>query len=86
MSGRFMSAVSPFEGLAKLAEAAIGTMEQKRAERQMGELARGRNERFANYLRGGLQPGAQGAETGAMLDDADASYDPNGAMTRIGFS
>jgi len=81
MSGRFMSAVSPFEGLAKLAEAAIGTMEQKRAERQMGELARGRNERFANYLRGGLQPGAQGAETGAMLGDADASYDPNGAMT-----
>ena len=39
MSGRFMSAVSPFEGLAKLAEAAIGSMEQKRAERQMQELA-----------------------------------------------
>ena len=59
MSGRFMSAVSPIEGIAKLAEAYIGTQERKKAETDMQSLAQNRTKRLIDMLMGTTpqQPG-----------------------------
>lgn len=72
MSGRFMSAVSPLEGLAKLAEAFIGSRELQRSERQMGDLVKGRNQRLVDALLGA--GGAQAPEQ--IADGPDAPEGP----------
>lgn len=51
-SGRFVSAISPLEGLTKLAEAYIGSKQHKAIEQESRDLAGNRAKRFVEALRG----------------------------------
>jgi len=51
-SGRFVSAISPLEGLTKLAEAYIGSRQHKAIEQDSRDMAGNRAKRFVEALRG----------------------------------
>lgn len=51
-SGRFVSAISPLEGITKLAEAYIGSKQHKAIEQESRDLAGNRAKRFVEALRG----------------------------------
>ena len=80
-SGRFVSAISPLEGLTKLAEAYIGSKQHKAIEQESRDLAGNRAKRFVEALRGKQAAPAsvqQNETLGAPFDpDATDKTTPN---------
>ena len=75
-SGRFVSAISPLEGLTKLAEAYIGSKQHKAIEQDSRDMAGNRAKRFVEALRGksSIAPEERPSESLGAPYNADA-YD-----------
>ena len=75
-SGRFVSAISPLEGLTKLAEAYIGSRQHKAIEQDSRDMAGNRAKRFVEALRGksSIAPEERPSESLGAPYNADA-YD-----------
>lgn len=75
-SGRFVSAISPLEGITKLAEAYIGSRQHKAIEQESRDLAGNRAKRFVEALRGksSIAPEERPSESLGAPYNADA-YD-----------
>ncbi len=75
-SGRFVSAISPLEGLTKLAEAYIGSRQHKAIEQDSRDMAGNRAKRFVEALRGksSIAPEERPSEALGAPYNADA-YD-----------
>ena len=82
MSGRFMSAISPLEGLAKMVQAGVGAYSMRKADDRMQEISDQRRQALVRALRGEAAPGSVPAEqvnpaaVAAMLEEGiDMSAD-----------
>lgn len=74
MSGRFMSAISPLEGLAKMVQAGVGAYSMRKADDRMQEMSDQRRQALVRALRGEAAPGSVPAEQ--FSDDAEMARMP----------
>lgn len=74
MSGRFMSAISPLEGLAKMVQAGVGAYAMRKADDRMQEMSDQRRQALVRALRGQPEPGSVPADQ--FGDDAEMSRMP----------
>lgn len=75
MSGRFMSAISPLEGLAKMVQAGVGAYAMRKADDRMQEMSDQRREALVRALRG--QPEAGSVPADQFGDDAEIARMPS---------
>lgn len=74
MSGRFMSAISPLEGLAKMVQAGVGAYAMRKADDRMQEMSDQRRQALVRALRGQPEPGSVPADQ--FGDDAEMARMP----------